>query len=118
MVMVLHGGSLGKRVEPGRDNWGYSAATPPGRQCCGGRAGGGWRGQLAEGLVATGVVRGRGAGADVNGVVQAAEQAVFAEVEDLLGGIGGDDSREGGVRPAPGWLSSSRGLISRPRTPG
>src|SRR5215471_1070835 len=59
-------------------------------------------GQPVEGLVALGVVRDGVSGVDLGGVVQAAEQPVGAEVEDLLGAVGGDAGGEGGVQPAPG----------------
>src|SRR5215472_14733926 len=62
----------------------------------------GGEGEAVEGLVGVGVVRDRVAGVDLGGVVQAAEQPVVAEVEDLLGAVGGDAGGEGGVQPAPG----------------
>ena len=61
----------------------------------------GGKGQAVEGLVALGVVRGS-ATVGLGGVIKAAEQAVGAEVEDLLGAVGGDAGREGDVQPAPG----------------
>ncbi len=64
----------------------------------------GGEGQAIEGLVAPGVVRDWVAGVDLGGVVQAAEQPVGAEVEDLLGAVGGDAGGEGDVQPAPGLV--------------
>src|SRR5262249_20194386 len=61
----------------------------------------GGEGQAVEGLVALRVVRSL-APVGLDGVVQAAEQAVVAEVEDLFGAVGGDAGGEGGLQPTPG----------------
>ncbi len=63
----------------------------------------GGKGQAVEGLVALGVVRGP-ATVGLDCVVQAAEQAVVAEVEDLFGAVGGDAGGEGSPQPAPGLV--------------
>src|SRR5215472_399826 len=80
-----------------------------GQAAVGGAAGGaavdaaaGGESQAVEGLVALGAVCDGVAGVDLGGVVEAAEQPVGAEVEDLLGAVGGDAGGEGDVQPAPG----------------
>src|SRR5260370_40889631 len=70
-------------------------------------------GQAVEGLVALGVVRDWVAGVDLGGVVRAAEQPVGAEVEDLLGAVGGDAGGGSGGRPGAGLgIIRARGAVS------